>query len=167
MNARTPLAIALLFCAAATVSAQTRPATPQPKPQAAPATQSAASPAASIGAVAPNNVMQAALVVIELIDNGKVAQVWQGASPVARGASTEKQFVDEITGKRKALGAPVAREWTSISKQMVASGDSVPAGAYVSARFQTRFSNNQVAEELVSLHFDDDGNWRLAGYTIK
>lgn len=162
MKAVTRIAIALLSGAAATASAQTRPAAPAPR--AAPAQQAA--PAAAASAVAPNNVVQAALVVIQMIDNGKVAEAWQGASPVARASATEKQFVDGITAKRKALGAPVAREWTMVSRHAVAAGGNVPAGMYVSARFQTRFSTNQIAEELVSLHLDGDNNWRLAGYTI-
>lgn len=53
-----------------------------------------------------------------------------------------------------------------MSRNLVPAGGNVPAGAYVSARFQTRFSTNRVAEELVSLHYDDDNTWRLAGYTI-
>jgi len=162
---KAPLLATLLCCATATAFAQKRPTTPPAKPQAAPA-QQAAPTSASASDVAPNNVMQAALVVIHMIDEGKVAQAWQGMSAVARATSSEKQFVDGITAKRKALGAPVARDWTAVSRHAVAAGGNVPAGVYVSARFQTRFSTNQVAEELVSLHLDDDNNWRVAGYTI-
>jgi len=162
MKVRIRIAVAMLLAATATASAQTRPAAPSPQPQAAPRT--AAAGAAS--SVAPDNVMQAALVVLQMVDEGKVAQAWQGMSPVARATSTEKQFVDGVAAKRKALGTPVARDWTMVSKHAVASGGNVPAGLYVSARFQTRFSTNRVAEELVSLHLDDDNTWRLAGYTI-
>ena len=160
MNARIRLAIALLFGASLAASAQTRPATPQAAPT-KPAPAAGAAPS-----VDPNAIVQAALTVAQLIDRGQVAQVWQGASPVARAAATEQQFVDGITAKRNALGTPVAREWTSVSRNLVPAGGNVPAGAYVSARFQTRFPGNRVAEELVSLHFDNDNTWRLAGYTI-
>ncbi|UTA55335.1 DUF4019 domain-containing protein [Lysobacter soli] len=161
MNARLPLAIALLFGASFAAIAQTRPAAP---PQAAPAKPAAVVRAAP--SVDPNAVVQAALTVAQLIDQEQTAQVWQGASPVARAATTEKQFVDGIATRRNALGTPVSREWTSVSRNLVPTGGNVPAGAYVSARFQTRFSTNRVAEELVSLHYDDDNTWRLAGYTI-
>jgi len=160
MNARRLLPIALLLGASLTSYAQTRPAT---VPQAAPAKQA---PARAAPSVDPNAIVQAAVTVAQLIDQGQVAQVWKGASPVAHAAATEKQFVDGLTAKRNALGMPVSREWTSVSRNIVPAGGKVPAGAYVSARFQTRFSNNRVAEELVSLHFDDDNTWRLAGYTI-
>ncbi|HEY1140001.1 MAG TPA: DUF4019 domain-containing protein [Lysobacter sp.] len=158
MNARTTLTFALLLGASLTASAQTRPQTAPVKP--APAAVRAAP------SVDPNAIVQAALTVAQLIDRGQTAQVWQGASPVARAATTEKQFVESIAGKRNALGTAVSREWTSVSRNLVPAGGNVPAGAYVSARFQTRFSGNRVAEELISLHFDDDNTWRLAGYTI-
>ena len=163
MNARTPLAIALLSCAAMTVSAQTRPAQPQAAP--APAQQAPAASRAVAPQVDPNSVVQAALAIAQVIDRGQAADVWKGASPVARGTTTEKQFVDGIAAKRNALGAPVSREWMSVSRNVVPAGGNVPAGMYVSARFQTRFAN-RVAEELVSLHYDDDNTWRLAGYTV-
>ncbi|MDR0182881.1 DUF4019 domain-containing protein [Lysobacter arvi] len=161
MDARLPFALAVLLFGAMSAPAQTR----APQPAAPPAKQATARAPAS--AVDPNSVVQAALTVAQRIDQGQVTPLWQGASPVARATTTEKQFVDGINGRRKGLGTPLSREWTSVVRSTVAPGDKVPAGAYVSARFQTRFSGNRVAEELVSLHYDDDGTWRLAGYTIK
>jgi len=162
MKASIRITIALLLGATAIVSAQAHPAAPASQPGAATAQQASAAPST----VAPNNVMQAALVVIQMIDEGKVADVWKGASQVTRATISEKQFIDGVEAKRKALGTPMARDWSMISKSVVAAGGDAPAGAYVTARFQTRFSTNRIGEELVSLHLDDDNNWRFAGYAI-
>src|SRR5690349_14438282 len=113
MNARLPLAIALLFGASFAGLAQTRPATPPPATAARPPAVGGAAPS-----VDPDAVVQAALTVAQLIDQGQTAQVWQGASPVARAAATEKQFVDGIATRRNALGTPVSREWTSVSRNL-------------------------------------------------
>lgn len=41
-----------------------------------------------------------------------------------------------------------------------------PPGQYVSVRFATTGNNAKVMEEVVSFRRDDDGQWRLVGYTL-
>ena len=140
MNARRLLPIALLLGASLTSYAQTRPAT---VPQAAPAKQA---PARAAPSVDPNAIVQAAVTVAQLIDQGQVAQVWKGASPVAHAAATEKQFVDGLTAKRNALGnsaersgtaaltpAPVPRDWkTWLLWGLLIAGAALVAGFAIS-----------------------------------
>jgi hypothetical protein len=116
--------------------------------------------------IAPSNVVQAATEVAQLIDGGQIAQVWDGSSPISQRAVARDKFVATVTAQRKALGAPTSRRWTAVTRSVVQNDKSVPGGYYVSARFETHFAGNRAASELFSFRFDEDGTWRLSGYTI-
>ncbi|MBU8976805.1 MULTISPECIES: DUF4019 domain-containing protein [unclassified Lysobacter] len=135
----------------------------QPAPQrAAPAASRA--PATDIG---PSNVVQAATEVAQLIDGGRIAEVWDGSSPVSQRAITRDKFVAEVNAQRKPLGAPTSRHWIAVTRNAVQGDKTVPSGMYVSARFETHFAGNRIAEELFSFRYDEDSTWRLSGYWIK
>jgi hypothetical protein len=148
------LAAAALVAIAFAVSSQTMPQRAAP---------TARAPATDIG---PSNVVQAATEVAQLLDGGQIAQVWDGSSPVSQRAIGRDKFVATVTAQRKPLGAPTSRHWTSVTRSVVQNEKSVPNGYYVSARFETHFAGNRVASELFSFRFDEDGTWRLSGYTI-
>ena len=132
-----------------------------------PATQPAAPPAQKVATdIGPSNVVQAAAAIAQLIDSGRIAEVWDGSSPISQKQTDRKKFVDTITAQRKPLGAPTARHWVAVTRNVVQNNPSVPNGLYVSARFETHFANNRVASELFSFRFDDDKTWRLSGYSI-
>lgn len=110
----------------------------------------------------------AAAQVIQLVDQGKAAEIWQGASPVAKAVVTQQDFVTQLSADRKQLGAPTERKQVAVTRAAYAAGGAVPAGNYINVVFATRFAN--VAEpvrELVSFHLDDDKTWRVSGYSVR
>ncbi len=135
------------------------------QPAGKPAAPQAAAARTTATDIGPSNVVQAAAAIAEMIDGGRIAEVWDGSSPVSQKQIDRKKFVDTITAQRKSLGGPVSRHWTAVTRQIVNNDKNVPSGYYVSARFETRFGSRTVSE-LFSFRFDDDKTWRLSGYSI-
>jgi len=79
----------------------------------------------------------------------------------------QDRFIANIAQRRALLGTIRNREWMSVMRVPVtdASGG-LPPGQYVSVRFATTGNNAKVMEEVVSFRRDDDGQWRLVGYTL-
>lgn len=154
------IAIVLLSMACTAHAQKTAPptaATPR-------ATQAPVAPRAADNE--PSDIVQAALRVAQLIDEGKAAQVWDGASPASKKALDQKKFADGIAQTRKALGAPTNRAWVMVSRQIVPASKGTPAGLYASARFETRFAS-RTAHELISFRLDEDNTWRVSGYVVQ
>ena len=110
----------------------------------------------------------AAAQVIQLVDQGKMAELWDGASPVAKAVVTRQDFVTQVSADRTRLGAPAERKQVAVTRAAYAAGGQVPAGNYINVVFATRFAN--VAEpvrELVSFHLDEDKTWRVSGYSVR
>lgn len=106
--------------------------------------------------------------VAQLVDANQAAQVWDGASAVARKAVTRDQFATSVSADRNRLGALVSRGKPSITRVQYPAGASVPEGIYVNVSFPTRFANNaQPVRELVSFRLDEDKVWRASGYSLR
>ncbi|AOA71777.1 MAG: hypothetical protein K0S73_3352 [Stenotrophomonas rhizophila] len=171
---RVPLLLSLLLPAVAL--AQTPPpATPAPAP-ARPAPVAPAAPARP--ALTPQQQAQvqkqdqemaaAGLKVATLVDTGRAAEAWKGASEVARKSVTEQAFVAQLDGDRKRLGALLSRGQPVVTRVKYKAGATVPEGLYINVSFPTKFANNaQPVRELVSFRFDEDKVWRLAGYSVR
>lgn len=156
---RFALSSAGLLCALACVSAV--PAFAQNAAPAAPTQQQAPRD------IDPNTLANAAASVLQGFDAGKAGDLWDGASVVAKRAAKRADFIDHVAKARKPLGPPVERNWMAVRRQQVAGGTQLPPGTYASIEFVTRFQNNRVARELVSLRLDEDRIWRFAGYVIE
>lgn len=172
---RTLLANSLLSLSllAGLASAQQQPAKPAPAtPAARPATTQQPAPAltpAQQAELAKQNaeVIQAAQKVLQMVDGGQLAQLWDGASVVARRAVTRETFVSQITAVRKQLGAVSSRGQAAVTRVRYNAGATVPEGLYVNVSFPTRFANApQPVRELVTFRLDEDRVWRLAGYSL-
>ena len=156
-----PLA-ALAQSPAPTPSVAARPATATaPTPSLTPAQQAQVQKQdAEMGA--------AALKAAQLVDANRAAELWEGASAVARRAVPKAAFVSQLGADRTRLGTLVGRGQPSITRVKYAAGAAVPEGLYINVSFPTRFANSaQPVRELVSFRFDEDQNWRLAGYSLR
>lgn len=153
-------------------------AAPAPAPAAAPAaaaTQATRAPGPALSAAQQAQVAQqdaqmtqAAQRVAQLVDGNKAAEVWDGASGVARKAVTRDQFASNISADRTKLGALVSRGKPSITRVQYPAGAAVPEGIYINVSFPTRFANNaQPVRELVSFRLDEDKVWRTSGYSVR
>ena len=110
----------------------------------------------------------AAAQVIQLMDQGKSAEIWDGASPVAKAVVNRQDFVTQIAADRTRLGAPTERKQVAVTRAAYAAGGAVPAGNYINVVFATRFANAaEPVRELVSFHLDDDQIWRVSGYSVR
>ena len=140
-----------------------------------PAPQTPQAQRAAPNDVDPNSMLNAALQVAQLIDAGRSGEIWDGSSEIAKRTVNRDAFVKQIATGRAAFGQPVSRVWASVIRQVVPApqagqappAGSPPPGAYITVRFATRFSGGQSVGELVSFRLDENGTWRVAGYTIQ
>ena len=147
-----------------TVASAQQAATP------APAAQAQQLPAEQQAQVARQDAEMsgAAALVIQLINQGKSAEIWDGASPVAKAVVNRQDFVTQIAADRTRLGAPTERKQVAVTRAAYAAGGAVPAGNYINVVFATRFANAaEPVRELVSFHLDEDKTWRVSGYSVR
>ena len=155
--------LALLLLVTTAVSAQ-QAATPAPAAQAQQLTAEQQAQVARHDA----EMSGAAAQVIQLMDQGKSAEIWDGASPVAKAVVNRQDFVTQIAADRTRLGAPTERKQVAVTRAAYAAGGAVPAGDYLNVVFATRFANAaEPVRELVSFHLDEDKTWRGSGYSVR
>lgn len=137
------------------------------QPQAAPARTQAARPAPQAMQIQPGALLDAAIRVAKSVDAGQVPQLWNDASSVAKRAAAKDAFVAGIAELRKPLGAPVGRDWLAVRRTVSDGKTAVPAGLYGSVELAATFAGNRTVRELVTFRLDEDGVWRLSGYTLQ
>jgi hypothetical protein len=106
---------------------------------------------------------------IQMIDQDKAGELWDGATPATRKRMPRADFIDQIARSRAPLGSPRLRTWVAVNRQVVAESDTDTAGQYVSIEYETRFANkpDSTLRELVSFHLDRDRIWRFSGYVLR
>ncbi|WMJ68456.1 DUF4019 domain-containing protein [Stenotrophomonas sp. 24(2023)] len=144
------------------------PAPARPAPTAAPA-HPALPPAQQAQVQKQDAEMSAAgLRVAQMVDGHRAAELWEGASAVAKKAVNKAAFIGQLDTDRGRLGALVGRGEPSVTRVKYGAGAAVPEGLYINVSFPTRFANSaQPVRELVSFRFDEDKVWRLAGYSVR
>ena len=111
---------------------------------------------------------KAAGLVIQLVDQNKGGEVWDGASSVAKSVVTKNNFVQQVSADRQKLGVPVTRAQVAVTRAVYAAGDQVPAGNYINVVFATKFTSApEPVRELVSFRLDEDKTWRVSGYSLR
>ena len=110
----------------------------------------------------------AARQVAALVDARRTGEVWEGASPVAVRHLARESFITGVDRDRQRLGPLVSRGQASVSRVRFGEGAVVPAGLYINISFASRFSHSaQPVRELVSFRLDEDGVWRVSGYSVR
>jgi len=155
-NRLIPLLSAALVLAIPCGSAWAQQARPQP----------VVPSAAQERGIDPNGLVNAALQVVRMVDEGKAGDAWQGASAASRARYTGRQFTDSLAAQRKVLGVVTSRKWAAVERLTTAGNATLTAGAYANVVLETHFAGNKVARELVSFRLDEDGVWRLSGYSL-
>ena len=114
------------------------------------------------------DIAQAALNIVRMIDQGKTSEVWDDASPVAKRIISHDDFQRRIASDRALLGTPGMRMPLGVKHLRYDGSGNLPAGAYINVSFDTQFSkHNRSALEMVTLILDSDNIWRFAGYTVR
>jgi hypothetical protein len=117
----------------------------------------------------PTNMVQGGLQVVQMVDQGKVGELWDGAAPIAKKRVARADFVRQVGEARSPLGAPQQRTWVSIHRQTLTNEDADLAGQYVNVEYETRFAKapDRAVREMTSFRLDRDGTWRLSGYILR
>jgi len=164
------IAAMLAFTAPANAQQATQPASaPAPQPQSQPVKQQQLTPEQQAQVTRQNAEMgKAAAQVIQLVDQNRLAEVWDGASAVAKSVVGKSNFVSQIASDRQKLGAPTERKQVGVTRAAYAAGGQVPAGNYINVVYATKFANApKPVRELVSFHLDNDKTWRVSGYSLR
>ena len=116
-----------------------------------------------------SDMVRGGMQVIQMIDQGKAGELWDGATPATRKRVTRVDFTGQVAKSRATLGLPQQRTWVAVNRQVVADPDADTAGQYVSVEYETRFTNKPegTLRELVSFHLDRDRAWRFSGYVLR
>ena len=119
--------------------------------------------------VEASDMVRGGMQAIQMIDQGKAGELWDGATPAARKRGTRADFLSQTAKSRAALGAPRMRTWVTINRQVLTDPDVDLAGQYISIEYETRFANKPegTVRELVSFHLDSDRIWRFSGYALR
>ena len=112
-------------------------------------------------------MIQASTAVAQMIDQGKPAEVWNGATQMAKNTVTRDVFVTKVNEARKPLGAVSSRTWTAVRRQVEPTGTQIPAGHSMSVEYDTVFSTGKSVRELVTFRLDEDTVWRFMGYWLQ
>ena len=123
---------------------------------------------ASAQSLDPNSAVNAGAQLTKMIDEGRYAEVWEGASVVMKKAAEKGRFVESVAKARAEVGAVTAtnRFWVDVSRRDENGTAQLPSGVYVNVQYRTTFANGKTARELVSFRLDDDKIWRFTGYVI-
>ncbi|MBT2333463.1 DUF4019 domain-containing protein [Variovorax paradoxus] len=119
--------------------------------------------------VEASDMVQGGMRAIQMIDQGRTDELWDGATAATRKHIARPDFAAKVSGSRSPLGAPLQRTWVAINRRAIADPDAETAGQYVSIEYETRFSNKPdgTLRELVSFHLDRDRIWRFSGYVLR
>lgn len=107
----------------------------------------------------------AAIQVLNLIDQGKSGEIWEGLSSTIQPKVSKNSFTQRIAEDQSTLGAPSKRQQISAYRSEANGQSNIPKGIYYSVIFETNFAKGQ-GRELVSFRFDNDQIWRVAGYSL-
>lgn len=163
MKRRYILALAALLLAATATAQQSQPA----QPARSIAAQAAANAAARAAAVDPNGALNAAFQVVQMVDAGRTAELWDSASATTKRLTQKQAFVDGVTKMRGQHGATQARAWIAVRRQQIPAGQDVPAGNYVSVELLAQIAGGKALRELVTFRQDEDGALRFSGYVLE
>ena len=153
---------ALAALAALSLAASVNWAQPAQAPQAAPSAPPAQAAPQQV-ARDLNALRTGAFQVVAMVDAGRLAGLWDNASPVARRELCTAQFVAAMQA-RLGLGPALSRRWVQTLEERSAPAGTAPPGLNVSVEFLSNFAGHQDVREVVHLRFDEDKTWRLSGY---
>ncbi|MDR5740369.1 MULTISPECIES: DUF4019 domain-containing protein [unclassified Caballeronia] len=155
--------MSLLVSAGGTAQAQQT----QPAPQPRPAPSLTREQQANLDKL-DQDIAEAAIAIVKLIDQNKPGEVWDGASAVAKKIITREDFVNKVTRDRAALGAPGIRMPMGVKHLQFDGTGNMPAGSFMSVAFETQFSDaRQSSRESVTFILDPDRRWRFVGYAVR
>ena len=116
----------------------------------------------------PSTLLTAAERVVGLVDQGLASELWPHVSVAVKEMNSvnEEDFSHSIYNVRRPLGVVMGRYWVNISQTVQPENAGMPHGRYVTVSFVTNFAGKSGMSERVTFLLDEDGIWRIAGYTL-
>ena len=102
---------------------------------------------------------------LEIVDEGKYADSWDGTAKFFQGNMTKEAWDAALQVVLPPLGKMKSREL--VSSRFLKRMPSAPDGEYVMIQFKTSFENKADAVETVTPQKDEKGKWHVCGYFIK
>jgi hypothetical protein len=99
-----------------------------------------------------------------LLDRRDWGTAWETSAGMFRGAVPLDKWMDGIPKVRADLGALVDRDAAAADYKTELPGR--PVGDYVTLLFTSKFENREV-EEIVTTVREQDGRWRVTGYSTR
>ena len=100
---------------------------------------------------------------IALVDQGQYAESWSASGKLFQANMQQQQWVQTLTGARTPLGTVVSREVAG--SEIRESLPGAPAGRYALVSFATNFQNKPDIIETVTMILEEDGQFRVVGYS--
>lgn len=115
----------------------------------------------------PTTLLLAAQQVVLMIDQGFASELWPHVSQVIRDRIEKAEFEQRIYASRRPLGVVVGRRWSMIMQANRPDAQGLPSGHYISVVFISDFTGKSNMTEEVVFRQDQDGIWRIAGYSLR
>jgi hypothetical protein len=96
-----------------------------------------------------------------LVDEEKYSESWEGLAGLFKKDIKKEEWINDLNRFRKPLGKLVERKLQHESKSSETS-----VGEYLIFQYETSFEKKKSVLEAVSVIKDNDGNWRILGYSI-
>jgi hypothetical protein len=98
---------------------------------------------------------------LALVDKGEYLESWEGLADLFKKNVKKEEWADDLNRSRKPLGKLLKRELQHETKSSEPS-----VGEYLIFQFKVSFENRDSVVEAVSVIKENDGKWRIFGYSI-
>lgn len=105
-----------------------------------------------------------AALVLQQVDAGQYATVWQETAAFVRAKYTADGFAKRLSQARKSVGAVDHRGWASVTRLTYSHDKAVPDGLYANVDYATWLTDGRIVYEKVSFQLGSDGRWYFTGY---
>lgn len=102
--------------------------------------------------------------VLQQIDAGQYATVWQDTAPFVRAKYSTDAFQQGLAQSRKGVGSIDHRGWASVTRLTYTHDKVVPDGLYANVDYATWLTDGRIVYEKVSFQLGSDGRWHFTGY---
>lgn len=111
------------------------------------------------------SAMRAADAWLELVDSGAYGKSWERADAVVRESVPRVKWEVTLDGLRARLGTVNRRKLRAATYARDPPG--APPGEYVVIQYDTAFATRPMSVETVTPVKQEDGSWKVSGYSIR
>lgn len=115
-----------------------------------------------------NQFLYAAVQTVQMLDQGRWIEVYDGASPVMKQTVPKDAFIANMADRIRAVSKTPNRDWISINKTTV-NDPKNPGfnGLYATTSFKSQGTQpNAFVREDVTFRLEEGGRWMVAGISF-